>query len=327
MKKYNRMIRINMAGTICLLALLAGCKPQEFSVPEADQYAKVFMQSATQSPVSINFEMEDNWFNIPVGAGYGGVKLPDADIEVKFKTDPSLVAEFNAVNGTSYPVMPPGSYELPETTVRVSKGTPSSNSVSLRVNPTKFSGIVAYLLPVSIESINGPASINTSLKTTYYLVKGTYAVNPYQRLSRASWKIAGFSTDENENASGGRAIHAIDGLTTTFWATEWRAAKPRPPHYIIIDMGKTEQLHGLYLAGRVDAAGVPRNQGNPKELTIETSMDGTNWSYSQSYSSVPNIAENELWLSLTQTARYFKVTVNQTHNDFYQTHLTEINAF
>ncbi len=328
MKTYKTNIRINVLLALGLIGILASCKPQDFTVPDADQYNKVFMQSAAQSPVAVNVEMEDNWFNIPFGAGFGGVNLPQSDIQVKFKADPALVAAYNLANGTKYPIMPAGSYELSETSVTVKKGSSSSNSISLKVNPSKFTGIIAHLLPISIESVSNGTPINNSLKTTYYLVKGSYSVNPYPRINRATWSIADFSTDENESVTaGGRAIHAIDNKLTTFWASQWRAAKPRPPHHITIDMGGVEKLHGVYIYNRLDASGLPKSNGNPKELTIETSLDGINWTYLQAYSSVPNLVENELWLDVTQEARFFRIRVNQSHADFYGTHITEINAF
>jgi len=325
MKRNIIKLKFKYALAFMLLGTMYSCEPEEFAVPDAEKYSKVFMQSASESSLAVNLEMEDTWFEIPVGAGFGGVNLPSSDIHVNFKVDPSLVAAYNERNGTNYPVMPEESYKFLESSAVISKGTASSNSVILNVNPSKLGGIMAYLLPVSIESIDGNAEVNEGLKTTYYLVKGTYSVNPYERMERTDWSIADFSTDENENASGGRVIHTIDGSVTTFWATQWRDAKPNPPHHITIDMGSIQPLHGVYIAGRL-ASGVPKSNGNPREIIIETSVDGVNWTYSQQYA-IPNLAENEIWLDYTQNTRFFRITITATHADFYGTHIAEINAF
>jgi hypothetical protein len=316
---------IKAAFAFLLAGTLFGCEPQEFEVPEAEKYAKVFMQSASETASTLEIEMEDKWFEIPLGAGFGGVNLPKSDIRVTFRIDPALIAEYNERNGTSYPAMPEGSYEFTETTVVIPPGSSSSNSVKLKVNPSKFGGIMPHLIAVTIDRVDGAAAVNESMQTTYYLVRGTYSVNPFERKDRAEWTVADFSTDENENASGGRVIHTLDGNPATFWATQWRAAKPGPPHHITIDMGVVQPLHGLYIAGRL-TNGAPKSNGNPLDLTVSTSTDGINWTYSQQYT-VPNLVENEIWLDYTQNARYFRITVTATHANFYGTHIAEINAF
>ena len=310
---------------ISLGGMLSSCKPQEFVVPDAGLYPKVFMQSATENPKEIEFEMTDDWYDISVGAGFGGVDLPSSPVTVNFKVDLSLVGSFNEENGTNYPDAPNESYDFEQTTAVIPAGKTNSNTLALRVNPSKLTGIMAHLLPVVIESADESISINDELRVTYYLIRGTYSVNPYERLDRSNWAIVDFSTDENENSQGGRAPHAIDGDLNTIWATQWRDAKPRPPHFITIDLGQEEVVHGLFIRGRM-AGDAPRDRGNPKELRVETSENGTDWIYSQEYS-VPNDEENEIWFDYTQNVRYIKITVNETHMDFYQTHISEINAF
>lgn len=325
MMKQAYLNHIKAALVLCMGVLLTSCEPQELVVPDAGAYSKVFMQAATENPNELEFEMTDAWYDIPLGAGFGGVELPTAPINVRFKIDLTLVEEYNELNGTNYPAVPEEAYQFAETSVTIPAGETSSNSIAIKVNPSKFTGIMAHLLPVVMESADGNVAINQSLDVTYYLVKGTYSVNPYERLDRSEWSIADFSTDENENAEGGRAINAIDGDLKTIWATQWRNAKPRPPHFITIDLGETQVLHGLFIRGRM-SGDAPRDRGNPKEVRIETSPDGVEWTYAQEYS-LPNNPENEIWLDYTQQARFIKVTVNETHMDFYQTHISEINAF
>lgn len=316
---------IKAVAALLLAGAMYGCEPQEFTVPDAEKYSKVFMQSANESASILELEMEDQWFEIPVGAGFGGVNLPSSDIRVTFKVDPSLVSAYNERNGTSYPAMPEGSFDFAETTVVIPAGTASSSSVMLKVNPSKFGGIMPHLLAISIERVDGAATINDAMQTTYYLVRGTYSENPFERKDRTSWIVSDFSTDENENASGGRVIHTLDGNEATFWSTQWRAAKPGPPHHITIDMGTVQPLHGVYIAGRL-ANGVPKSNGNPLDLSVATSVDGVNWTYTQQYT-VPNVVENEIWLDYTQNARFFRITVTASHANFYGTHIAEINAF
>ena len=311
---------------ILLPLFFMGCKEEDFEVQDADAYAKVFLQQAIEGTVENTFFMKDEWYKVHLGVGYGGVQLPSSPIDVKLAANPSLVDQYNDLNNTHFPVMPEGSYRLVEDVAHINSGETNSQYLYLEVNPTKLTGIGAHILPVSLVSVTGAAQINEELKTVYYIVNSTYESNPYPDIERDNWKVVDFSTDEDEGAGGGRVAHALDGLYNTFWATQWRAAKPTPPHHITIDLSTAVDLHGLKLAGRVDAAGVPRNQGNPKNVLIETSLDNAPWEEAGLFT-LENVAESTLYFEYAKHARYFRITVLATHNNFYQTHIAEINAF
>jgi len=63
-----------------------------------------------------------------------------------------------------------------------------------------------------------------------------------------------FDSEEliGEGANNGRAIHCIDGLTTTFWHTRWTSDVPPYPHNIVIDLGKPYTINGFTYLPRQD---------------------------------------------------------------------------
>lgn len=76
-----------------------------------------------------------------------------------------------------------------------------------------------------------------------------------KQLSSQLWTIASVSSEETVAEAAG-AGNAIDGQISNFWSSEWKSAQPAHPHWIVIDLGREEQLGGFVY--------VPR-QGTPAE--------------------------------------------------------------
>jgi beta-galactosidase len=70
-------------------------------------------------------------------------------------------------------------------------------------------------------------------------------------ISHQSWTIAYVSSEEviQENGS---AENAIDGQTSNYWHTEWGNQQPNYPHYLVIDLGKAEEISGFRYVPRAD---------------------------------------------------------------------------
>jgi len=61
---------------------------------------------------------------------------------------------------------------------------------------------------------------------------------PVRPIDRSKWSISASSFESGE----GEPIHAIDGDPETFWHTAYSAQEPRHPHFIEIDLGRTERI-------------------------------------------------------------------------------------
>ncbi len=58
------------------------------------------------------------------------------------------------------------------------------------------------------------------------------------------WTIA-YVDSEERNAEDGVAENAIDGQTANYWHTEWKNAQPDYPHYLILNLGKSQTISGF----------------------------------------------------------------------------------
>jgi len=62
--------------------------------------------------------------------------------------------------------------------------------------------------------------------------------------------------------------------TSLIWHTQWSAAQPPLPHWIVIDVGTEALIDGLAYLPRQDTQG----NGTIKDYTIAVSLDGQTWS-------------------------------------------------
>lgn len=314
-------------ATVVAATLWSSCRNDSLELKGiSDSTAVVYMPQAVTAPAAFTFNMGAEAGNIVYGACYGGPHAPAADIQVAFSTNASLADHFNQNNFTDYPLLPEGSYELEQSSSVIPAGKFSTPPLNIIVHVDKLDGIGSYLLPVTIAT---SAKVNESLQTTYFLINGQYTSNPFPALDRSQWMITGFSSEETagEGASNGHAIHALDGDVNTFWTTQWKGAKPGPPHYITIDMQQEQKIHGLEITGRTDKnTGEVKATGNPKNVIVELSTDGQQWFYTESFT-LENDKVSTIYLAYAKVARYLKITVNTSQGDTYLTNMAEINAF
>jgi hypothetical protein len=63
-------------------------------------------------------------------------------------------------------------------------------------------------------------------------------------------KVVRFSSESI--ASGRRAVHAIDGVPTTHWHTQFSEKLAKHPHELVIDLGKRRELTAVWYLARQD---------------------------------------------------------------------------
>jgi hypothetical protein len=85
---------------------------------------------------------------------------------------------------------------------------------------------------------------------------------PYKELS-----VIRFSSESA--ASGRRAVHAIDGVPTTHWHTQWSEKLAKHPHELVIDLGKKRTLTAVWYLARQDGG----MNGGIKKCEISISDD------------------------------------------------------
>lgn len=318
------------------ILLMAACdKPVDdnYNVDNPDAYTLVYTINAVSdaSKNTLTFPLErDTTFK--VFANLSSLRSPDKEIVVKFRAATDLTDEYNRQNQTSYAAMPEACYSIDRLEAVIPAGQYTSSPVEITFNSKAFDGVGVFLLPLQIESVSPEIAVNKTLNTAYLKVNGYYTQNPFTTIDRSLWTIAEFSTEEQEPKEGidynGTAVSIIDDSNDTYWGTQWKSAKPGPPHWITVDMGKTETVHGLLIRGRPDAWGSdkPKSSGNPRIFNIDMSDDNATWRRVGTFS-VENRIENEVFFDHLSSGRYLRMTITATQADMYQASMADLKAF
>jgi hypothetical protein len=297
---------------LMIIAVIAGsCKNELIDNPS--QYSVIYMPQAIDYPAVRTTIMTDSLQSIIVGAAYGGIDNLSRNVHIQLSIDPSLADEFNSKNGTSYPVMPAGSYQLQTTETDILPGTTSSTPVKLSIKTV--GGIEPdkdYLLPVRIHLADEELPVNEKLRTTYFLIRAEY-----QEFNRTGWNLLEVSSQEAPNIGA----NVLDGNFTTQWHTQWKNAKPPHPHFVKVDMNQTKTVHGFYFW--------PSNvaTGNPQKVHVDVSADGTTWTSTGTYTFENTYKKFPFYFNTPVQARYFKFVIDSSFVNTHFTHLQEIGAF
>jgi alpha-L-fucosidase len=122
------------------------------------------------------------------------------------------------------------------------------------------------------------------------------------------WKVVGVDSEETVGADNS-AARAIDGDSSTYWHTRWNADQ-QLPHFITVDMGRTNRIGGFTYLPRQDGT----LNGTVERCRFETSPDGTTWTTNIASGSFANIQNNPSLQEVNfapVSARYFRFTALQ----------------
>lgn len=306
MKLLNNII---IAGTLMLAFL--GCKRELINNP--GQYTRLYMPQAIEDPARKELVMTDTLQSIVFGAAYGGVAEQTNSIRVNFKVDLSLIAAYNLAHGSAYLPLPDGSYEIGQTEATIRHGAFNSEALKLKIKTVGgIEPLKEYLLPLSIERVSPELPVNEKLRTSFFLIKGTY-----QDFDRTGWQVMAVSSQEASNPGS----NVFDNNTGTNWHTQWRTAQPPHPHFITADMKMLKNVHGFYFWPASTA------NGNPQNIVIELSSDGVAWQNAGEFALVNTFVRQNVYLSAAIQARYFKITIKTSTGNTHFTHPTEIGVF
>ena len=321
MKNKLYIIGLILAGSLGV----SSCK-NEYPLPDQplSVYELVYMPQAVNGPVTKVLTLSQDPQSIVYGANAGGQDFPTRDINVKFEVSAALVASYNAANQTNYEMLPARSYTMGELEAVIGSGKNATIPLKIMVSTTGPNAIEmfkTYLLPVSI--LSSDYAINTSLKTTYFLISTQPNLADYPDFVRANWKIVDFSSQEanGEGPNNGKAIFLLDNNINSFWHSQWQNGNPGPPHHITVDMGETKELHGFVSTARqVDG------NGKPNLVEISVSTDNVNWTTAGEYTLAFKKEPQKVFLKKFVPARYFKFTILSAYGST-NAHMSEIGAF
>ncbi len=141
-------------------------------------------------------------------------------------------------------------------------------------------------------------------------------------ISRADWTVA-FDSQETEGENGA-ATNILDGNINTFWHSQWYAASPPYPHYLMIDMRATQNnLHGIYFTLRQDNAST-----RPKHVEIWLGPDATHLTKYMEADLLNQAPQQAVNFASPQSFRVFKLvfTTPQSAGSLFAS-MAEINVF
>jgi hypothetical protein len=164
---------------VVLLALIgiSGCKRDVvLEIQGREKYANLYIPQAYYNPNYINVYVKENEQTFSFNVYLGGADDPKSDIMVTLDFKPEMAAAFNTEKGTSYPVMPPGSYAFDSKEAAVIKaGQPSSSTITVKLKTQGYiNAFTPYLLPVTITGVSDGTAQHPKLSTAYFLVTGSY---------------------------------------------------------------------------------------------------------------------------------------------------------
>ncbi|MDH3591659.1 MAG: discoidin domain-containing protein, partial [Planctomycetota bacterium] len=137
------------------------------------------------------------------------------------------------------------------------------------------------------------------------LAKETLTVAARAFLPRKGWKILAVDSEE----TGQEGALAIDGDPATKWHSQWRQKKPAHPHFLAVDLGKSQAFDGCAVLPRQ----VGRN-GNIQRYTCEVSDDAKRWRVVAKGTFTNDATLKRVGFESTVTARYVRLTSQSAHN-------------
>ena len=146
----------------------------DLDIPDADQYGRLYIPQANHNPILKQISLTDEVYQLDLSAFYGGPNKADKQISVSFTIDEEALERFNQQNGTSYQMLPEGSYSFEKTSALIAQGSSTTEVLKIDLMGKGFlEPFVSYILPITMQSDNAPVS--ESLRTVYYEVVGSYA--------------------------------------------------------------------------------------------------------------------------------------------------------
>lgn len=160
-----------------------------------------------------------------------------------------------------------------------------SASVSLTVANTSALGDTMIDLGLTVQKVAAPAAV-----AVRGLVTGEVVVP----------EVVAADSQEVDYENGA-ATNAVDGDPSTFWHTQWGSAQPGYPHWIVLDLGTSQEIGTLRYLPRQDAV-----VGFVKEYEVYVSDDPESFPADPTATGVLTSTSEEKVIGVLATGRYLK---------------------
>ncbi|WP_294554955.1 DUF1735 domain-containing protein [uncultured Bacteroides sp.] len=197
--------------------------------------------------------------------------LADDDISVSLKIDQGMVDTYNALNSTNLKFMPNASLENATTVIR--KGAKTIEDPIVITFPDNMASVElgqGYLLPVTIEKVDGIGAAIGETVTTYMVFKTIEKVTISVEDAPIGVAISDF-TDWNLTVNGQTAVYGVPWMNLVTSPGGNRVSALYASSVMELDMGKQQKISSIHIEY------YSRSLYSATEATFEFSMDGVNY--------------------------------------------------
>lgn len=245
-----------------------------------------------------------------------------SDATIYIAADPDKVEDYNLLHNTDYECLPEGSFTISESVIMPAGESESEPAVITVDAKDKIEAFREYLLPVSIVGADG-IDRSHCCQTVYFLYRGSLDASSMTLFDRSGWTVLEASSEEPREGDWGHSglkEACIDGDLNTFWGSDWATNHPQPPHWIIVDLGKTTHIQGVAVQAREEG------YDGPKTMYLEVSDNGSEWSMAGEFKDIPAAGQFRSFIPEAVDGRYVRLTITSV-NGGPQVTVSEFHLF
>lgn len=317
MKMKTKYQVLSFAALLLGALSFTGCSDDESYDVDGYDYNRIYFDKAQ----SVD---EGSVVNTPVGtfASINGkiiVKSTGSVSETtqaSVKVDTSLIATYNAVNGTSYKTMPDGVISFSKTELTIpAKATESADTATIAINKDVAAKAMTlgetYLAPVVISQVKGDGRPSSNAAVRYVAVKCVQSL-----INDDATGLSGTALDVNSFT-----CLSADGLDKDNYGFQgwsgWAFTKKQDKASFVVDFNETKNVVGFYVGGElIKSATVYLSEDNQKWTELGNTADHKAASETKDWSSV-----YEYVLYGAVPARYMKVEMTLDPDSWYWQYL------
>lgn len=293
--------KLNLLAICTTVLLFMACKKDKTGRESLPQGSVTFDVPASTDVVARDYDIRSvSVVSVEMKASLQGMISSDVHY-VTFATDTTKIADYKLKYGSNALLLPTKSYLYYKPTVAIAPGTNISEAAVLNLGfQTMLQPFTTYVLPLTIESVDGIPQDPKTRKVIYYVFN---TKEPRYVNHTGVTLTATASSTFGANAP----IRAVDANTgTTFWASSNTVPLPQ---WLNIDFARNVTFSGLdyFFPTGLTAA----NGAQTTSAKVETSLDNLTWVDKGTYAiNVNNAAKmHTINFPSSTTARYLRFTI------------------
>ena len=179
-------------------------------------------------------------------------------LNITLKVNPSKVEEYNKTYGTDYELAPASCYDLSESNLMMPRYNTISSTATVTINASGIPDAKIYLLPRSIDKINGDesAEINEDKNVVYVTVQ-RFTLKTPELLDRSNWEVIFCDSEKPEKMYNGYPYGPIKYMFDGEPKSWWNYAEPKEggkgaPFTFVIDLKQETWIKAIRMTARPD---------------------------------------------------------------------------